>query len=60
MKLPFNNPLAKEKYVWAVRCSNYDPMEIDSIWDTREGARKRVSELPNGMWNVCAISVQSA
>lgn len=41
---------------WAVRFSNYEPAEIDSIHDTEEDARKRCAELnrrdDSCMWEV--------
>lgn len=42
--------------VWAVRCANYEPAEIDSLWASEELARKRCSELSD-MWCVEPMEV---
>ncbi len=56
-----NEELEKEKqFVWAVRCSNYEPMEIDSFWSTCELANERCRQLlKEQMWRVCKIAIQS-
>ena len=42
---------AAESSQWHVFFSNYYPQEVDSVWDTEEGARARASSL-DGDWNV--------
>lgn len=42
--------------VYAVQFGNYDPAEVDSIWDCRACAEKRASEL-GGMWEVSVFDV---
>lgn len=43
---------------WVVRFGNYEPAEIDSIWDTEEEANARLTEIEResggygSMWTV--------
>lgn len=42
--------------VWAVMFGNYEPSEIDSLWDTEEDADKRAAQL-DGDWRVFQMGV---
>lgn len=45
-------------HVWAVRYSNYEPMEIDdTLWVTEELAAKRADEL-GSEWHPAPMIVQ--
>lgn len=45
--------------VFAVINGNYFPREVDSLWTTREGARKRADHL-GGMWDVEDMKLYNA
>jgi hypothetical protein len=40
---------SKGRYVFAVVCGNYEPAEIDSLWDTSVLAQERAEKM-GGMW----------
>jgi len=43
---------------YAVVFMNYYPLEVDSLWDTRKGAEKRIEELTKD-WGVCEMEIRS-
>lgn len=47
------------KHVYAVQFGNYDPPEVDSIWDCRECAEKRANDILSGQWRVAEFDVLS-
>jgi hypothetical protein len=49
--------IRNNKTIYVVRYSNYDPDEIESIWDCKECAEQRATEL-GGMWEVGTIAIQ--
>lgn len=50
--------------VWAVQYSNYEPMEIDSLWSTQELAEKYAEKLNDAtdspLWDVTEKHVHDA
>lgn len=50
---------ATEDKCYAVVFMNYYPLEIDSLWKTREGAKKHIQELTNSWnWNICEMEIR--
>jgi hypothetical protein len=44
---------------YAVVFMNYYPLEVDSLWKTRDGANTRIRELTNpGNWDICEMEIQ--
>lgn len=44
--------------VWAVVFSNYEPREVDTLWETEELAKRRVAMLSSG-WETVEWDVGS-
>ena len=42
--------------VWAVVYGNYEPPELDSLWNSEQAARERAAELGDD-WQVCRFTV---
>lgn len=51
--------VASRGKVWAVVFSNYDPPELDTLWNSEAAAKARVDKL-NGDWNVVEMTVHEA
>ena len=50
-----------EQKCYAVVFMNYHPLEVDSLWKTREGAKKHIQELTNsGNWNICEMDIRGS
>jgi len=50
-----------EQKCYAVVFMNYYPLEVDSLWKTREGAKKRIQELTNsGDWDICEMEIRGS
>ena len=49
--------VARPAVCYAVCFSNYFPLEMDSVWATKELAEKRCSEI-TGEWNVVEMEIQ--
>ena len=46
--------------VYAVVFMNYHPLEVDSLWSTREGAQVRIKELTvPSCWDIAEMEVHS-
>ena len=44
---------------YAVVFMNYHPLEVDSLWETREGAQTYIRELTNpSNWDVCEMEIR--
>lgn len=55
---PANNT---EQKCYAVVFMNYYPLEVDSLWKTREGAEKHIQGLTNsGNWNICEMDIRGS
>lgn len=57
MTTPSQKVTSKEKQIWTVHYGNYFPREVESCWNTKEEAEKRVEELEeenpaDSMWRV--------
>ncbi len=47
------------KKCYAVVFMNYYPLEVDSLWETREGAQTHILGLTNpGNWDVCEMEIR--
>lgn len=48
-----------ENKCYAVVFMNYYPLEVDSLWETREGAQSHIQELTNpSNWDVCEMEIR--
>ena len=48
------------KKCYAVVFMNYYPLEVDSLWEAREGAEAHIQELTNpGNWDICEMEIRS-
>ena len=50
--------MSEGRTVWVIRYDGYEPMEVDSIWTTEEGARARREMLGGSMWEVEEVTVR--
>jgi len=52
-------PRLEEKKCYAVVFMNYHPLEVDSLWETRDDAQKHILGLTNpGNWDVCEMEIR--
>jgi hypothetical protein len=46
---------------YAVVFMNYRPLEVDSLWETKEAAQEHIQQLTNpGNWDVCEMEIRRA
>ena len=44
---------------YAVVFMNYYPLEVDSLWETREGAEAHIETLTNpSNWDICEMEIR--
>ena len=44
---------------YAVVFMNYYPLEVDSLWETREGAEAHIGTLTNpSNWDICEMEIR--
>lgn len=49
--------ITAENKCYVVVFMNDHPLEVDSLWETREGAKSRIQELTNpSNWDVCEMA----
>lgn len=50
-----------EQKCYAVVFMNYYPLEVDSLWKTRESAKKHIQELTNpDNWDICEMEIRAS
>jgi len=60
--IPTIKPETKvEDKCYAVVFMNYYPLEVDSLWKTREGAKSHIQELTNpSNWDICEMEIRGS